>query len=185
MGLIWILDDECNFPGGTDASFLGKVFKFHESNMALFKPMAKRASFGVKHYAGNVVYEVDGFLDKNRETIRSELSELMQSTTDALFSVWFDEASATGKSGFSSGTLRNLVPPKRESFTTLPAAVASPSPGRKPKSATTGAQFHVHHHRRRCLLVEFAVGADSDIVGMQSILCSLHQTQYPKSRGPD
>lgn len=36
--------------------------------------------FGVRHYAGQVWYSVDGFLDKNRDTLRAVVVELLISS---------------------------------------------------------------------------------------------------------
>lgn len=48
--------------------------------------------FGVRHYAGDVAYHVDGFLDKNRDALPQELQDVMHASSNALFSTWFAPA---------------------------------------------------------------------------------------------
>lgn len=42
--------------------------------------------FQIKHYAGQVWYSVDGFLDKNRDALRPDIVELLASSREPLVS---------------------------------------------------------------------------------------------------
>eukprot|EP01114_Cavostelium_apophysatum_P015638 TRINITY_DN4304_c0_g1_i2.p1 TRINITY_DN4304_c0_g1~~TRINITY_DN4304_c0_g1_i2.p1 ORF type:complete len:821 (-),score=179.67 TRINITY_DN4304_c0_g1_i2:123-2585(-) len=79
MGLFSVLDEECLFPKGTDSSFLEKMKRSFTNNPA-FKPPANAKeqpnTFTVQHYAGVVTYHVQGFLDKNRDTLFEDLKIL-------------------------------------------------------------------------------------------------------------
>ena len=45
--------------------------------------------FGIKHFAGQVWYNVEGFLDKNRDTLRYDVMALLISSKDKLISKMF------------------------------------------------------------------------------------------------
>ncbi|KAF4520564.1 hypothetical protein B566_EDAN011117 [Ephemera danica] len=66
-----------NFPKATDVSFLEKCHYNHALNELYSRPRMSSMEFGVRHYAGQVWYNVEGFLDKNRDTLRQEVVELL------------------------------------------------------------------------------------------------------------
>lgn len=70
IGVFTLLDEECLFPKGTDQSFLEKAQKNFGSNK-LFK--SQRNVFTITHYAGEVSYSIDQFLDKNRDLLSEDL----------------------------------------------------------------------------------------------------------------
>jgi myosin-1 len=43
--------------------------------------------FCLKHYAGDVTYNVDGFLDKNNDLLFRDLREVMSETTNSITKV--------------------------------------------------------------------------------------------------
>lgn len=56
-------------PKGTDDGFINKLFSTLKDHKLLAKPRFSTTAFIVKHYAQDVPYEVQGFLEKNKDTI--------------------------------------------------------------------------------------------------------------------
>jgi myosin heavy subunit len=73
VGILHLLNDESNFPKGSDESFLRKIESQHKKHKNYIVPKTKALKFGIKHFAGEVYYQVHGFLPKNRDTMREEL----------------------------------------------------------------------------------------------------------------
>ena len=80
LGILHLLDDESNFPKGTDFSFLEKCHYHHGSKMCYSKPKMSHAEFIITHYAGDVTYDVNNFLEKNRDSFRSDVASLLLSS---------------------------------------------------------------------------------------------------------
>ncbi|CAF2391964.1 unnamed protein product [Rotaria sp. Silwood2] len=88
-GILQILDDESNFPKATDQSFLHKCHRVHESNRLYGKPRLLKTTFSIRHYAGEVEYDVRGFLDKNRDLLRSDVIDLFSSSRNEILANMF------------------------------------------------------------------------------------------------
>ena len=89
VGVFHLLDEESNFPKASDLSFLEKCHYNHALNELYSRPRMSSMEFGIKHYAGQVWYNVEGFLDKNRDTLRYDVMALLISSKDKLISKMF------------------------------------------------------------------------------------------------
>ena len=76
-GVLSLTNEEVVVPNSSDANLLQKIGQKHRGHPA-FKPMprAHGEGFIVTHFAGPVDYHIDGFVDKNRDTLPGELSLL-------------------------------------------------------------------------------------------------------------
>ena len=83
------MDDESNFPKASDLSFLEKCHYNHALNELYSRPRMSSMEFGIKHYAGQVWYNVEAFLDKNRDTLRFDVMSLMISSKEKMISKMF------------------------------------------------------------------------------------------------
>ncbi|XP_054815599.1 myosin-2 isoform X3 [Prosopis cineraria] len=77
LGLISLLDEESNFPKATDITFANKLRQYLNANPC-FKGERGRG-FCVRHYAGEVSYDTNGFLEKNRDPLPSDSIQLLSS----------------------------------------------------------------------------------------------------------
>ncbi|XP_020242077.1 myosin-1-like [Asparagus officinalis] len=79
LGLLSLLDEESTFPNGNDLTFANKL-KQHLSSNSCFKGERGKA-FSVTHFAGEVVYDTSGFLEKNRDLLHMDSIQLLASCT--------------------------------------------------------------------------------------------------------
>eukprot|EP00929_Paragymnodinium_shiwhaense_P007738 TRINITY_DN111650_c0_g1_i1.p1 TRINITY_DN111650_c0_g1~~TRINITY_DN111650_c0_g1_i1.p1 ORF type:complete len:1685 (+),score=409.16 TRINITY_DN111650_c0_g1_i1:39-5057(+) len=81
-GLLSILEEELSMPKATDQTFLAKVFKAHEKHARMIKPkFSGTLNFGIRHFAGEVTYGADGFLDKNVDKPPEEAPAIFGAST--------------------------------------------------------------------------------------------------------
>lgn len=86
MGILTLLDEESRLPAGADASFASKLHQqlVKPEQKAVFKkPRFNQNAFTIAHYAHDVTYDVDGFIDKNRDTVPDEHLALLQGSSNA------------------------------------------------------------------------------------------------------
>jgi myosin V len=144
LGVLALLDEESRMPSGTDASFLTKLSTqlAKPEHKAIFKkPRFGNSAFTIAHYALDVTYEVEGFLEKNRDTVPDEQMTLLASSKNPFLKEVLDAAlgskSADGShpdspafsdSGSGGSRRASIIPdPGRQSF------IGSSSGGSGPK----------------------------------------------------
>lgn len=84
MGVLSLLDEECRFPKGSDKTLLEKLHQNHAKHPNYEAPKKAGINFIVKHYAGEVSYDISGFLDKNKDTTQDELLDLLYASTNTI-----------------------------------------------------------------------------------------------------
>ncbi|KAJ3218341.1 Myosin type-2 heavy chain 1 [Dinochytrium kinnereticum] len=74
LGILDLLDEESRLPSGSDGSLITKLYqRFAVPTQAFFeKPRFGQKAFTIKHYACDVTYEIDGFIEKNKDTVSDE-----------------------------------------------------------------------------------------------------------------
>nr|AEG78620.1 MYO2 [Cryptococcus gattii] len=85
MGVLALLDEESRLPGGSDTSFATKLHQelVQPWQKKVFKkPRFQQGAFTITHYAHEVTYDVEGFVEKNRDSVPEEHLSLLQSSTN-------------------------------------------------------------------------------------------------------
>ncbi|CAO1627074.1 unnamed protein product [Jaminaea pallidilutea] len=86
LGVLSLLDEESRLPSGSDQSFLQKLYtqmdRKPEYKNSFKRPRFGQSAFTVCHYALDVEYEAEGFLEKNRDAVPDEHLALLGSTTN-------------------------------------------------------------------------------------------------------
>uniref|UniRef100_A0A8D2IWB1 Myosin IB n=1 Tax=Varanus komodoensis TaxID=61221 RepID=A0A8D2IWB1_VARKO len=102
-GILAMLDEECLRPGAvTDETFLEKLNQVCATHQHFESRMSKCARFlndtslphscfRIQHYAGKVMYQVEGFVDKNNDLLYRDLSQAMWKANHPLIKDLFPE----------------------------------------------------------------------------------------------
>ncbi|KAG8391355.1 hypothetical protein BUALT_Bualt01G0179200 [Buddleja alternifolia] len=76
-GIIALLDEACMFPKSTHETFAQKMYQTYKGHKRFSKPKLARTDFTINHYAGDVIYQADQFLDKNKDYVVAEHQALL------------------------------------------------------------------------------------------------------------
>ncbi|XP_042176003.1 unconventional myosin-X-like [Oncorhynchus tshawytscha] len=107
LGMLALINEESRFPKGTDYTLLEKLHSRHATNHYYMKPRVTDHQFGIKHYAGEVLYDVRGILQKNRDTFRDDiLNMLKDSRLDFIYDLFERVGSRNGEETLKMGTAR-------------------------------------------------------------------------------
>jgi myosin-5 len=124
LGVLALLDEESRLPMGTDESFVNKLHHNYANDKHKFykKPRFGKSSFTVCHYAVDVTYESDGFIEKNRDTVPDEQLEVLRNSSNSFLGDVLEASALVRERDTTAMAPKANGAPKR----------SGPSSGRKP-----------------------------------------------------
>ena len=127
-GLLKVLDDEAFVgPQGSEEQFMRNVDRAHKTNDLLHICTLQdklhhkwpNPGFVVTHYAGKVVYDVHGFLEKNKDPVSPDLTDMLIGSKGSLSKALFAdkyESQFTGPGGNTGYGMNVRKPTHRTSL---------------------------------------------------------------------
>ncbi|XP_032452638.1 myosin heavy chain, muscle isoform X28 [Nasonia vitripennis] len=110
MGILSILEEESMFPKATDKTFEEKLNNNHLGKSPNFlkpkppKPGQVAAHFAIGHYAGNVPYNITGWLEKNKDPLNDTVvDQYKKSSNKLLVEIFADHPGQSGGGGKDAG----------------------------------------------------------------------------------
>lgn len=88
-----ILDEESRFPKATDLTFTQKcaaALSGHKSKAFTPARSDRDLMFTVEHYAGPVTYATANFLEKNRDSLSTDIKDMLTGSADPLLKLIYD-----------------------------------------------------------------------------------------------
>lgn len=112
LGVLSLLDEESRLPMGSDEQFVTKLHHNFAADKHKFykKPRFGRSTFTVCHYAIDVTYESDGFIEKNRDTVPDEHMEIIAASTNQFLGEMLAAASAVREKDTAAAASSRVAP---------------------------------------------------------------------------
>lgn len=100
IGIIPLLNEACKFQTSTPNSLVEKLSSTHKDHPS-FVASRTQGQFGIKHYAGDVLYASKGFLEKNRDLLPPLVLDVLSGSGNPLIASLFrdEEVSTSGGAG--------------------------------------------------------------------------------------
>lgn len=97
-GILALLDEQCLLQSGSDEKFANETYKSLGNHPRLSASSKQKVAlqFTVSHYAGDVVYSTQGFVEKNRDAIHKEATDLFVNSTHPVIRAFFANPNVWG-----------------------------------------------------------------------------------------
>ena len=80
-----LLDEESRLASGSEQSLITKFYQRFADQKFFGKPRFGEVEFIIKHYALDVTYQIEGFIDKNKDTVSDEQLAMLYDSNFQLF----------------------------------------------------------------------------------------------------
>lgn len=112
MGILTLLDEESRLPMGSDEQFVTKLHMNFAADKNQFykKPRFGKSAFTVCHYAVDVTYESEGFIEKNRDTVPDEHMAVLRASSNKFLVSVLDAAASVREKDVASATTSSVKP---------------------------------------------------------------------------
>ncbi|XP_067871988.1 unconventional myosin-Vb-like [Heterodontus francisci] len=114
LGILDLLDEECRILNGTDEKWAQKLYDRHQHTSHHFrKPRMSNSAFIILHFSADVLYQCEGFLEKNRDTVYEEPINILKASKSELITELFrdEEAVSAGRGQIANVMLKSLRRP--------------------------------------------------------------------------
>lgn len=134
IGIFSCLDEDSVMPRATDKSFTDKLHSLWEKKTSKYAPARTRQGFILTHYAAEVEYSTEGWLEKNKDPLNDNLTRLLACSKDnhisTLFSDCVDELDEpySPRSRVKKGLFRTVAQRHKEQLSSLMRQLHSTQP---------------------------------------------------------
>lgn len=134
IGVFSCLDEDCVMPKATDKSFTEKLNSLWDKKTNKYRPSRLGQGFILTHYAAEVEYSTQGWLEKNKDPLNDNITRLLAESSHPhvakLFSDCADTDDGTGgaRSRVKKGLFRTVAQRHKEQLHSLMAQLHSTHP---------------------------------------------------------
>ncbi|KGY15265.1 hypothetical protein PABG_11849 [Paracoccidioides brasiliensis Pb03] len=134
IGIFSCLDEDCVMPKATDKSFTEKLHSLWDRKSPKYRSSRLSQGFTLTHYAAEVEYSTEGWLEKNKDPMNDNVTRLLSSSNDKHIANLFadcadsDEEYGLSKSRVKKGLFRTVAQRHKEQLSSLMAQLHSTHP---------------------------------------------------------
>lgn len=136
IGIFSCLDEDCVMPKATDKTFTEKLNSLWDKKSPKYRPSrpGPRQGFILTHYAAEVEYSTEGWLEKNKDPMNDNVTRLLAASSDPHISNMFsdcaeaDDETGAFRSRVKKGLFRTVAQRHKEQLSSLMTQLHSTHP---------------------------------------------------------
>ncbi|CAN9230913.1 unnamed protein product [Alternaria sp. RS040] len=134
IGIFSCLDEDSVMPKATDKSFTEKLHSLWDRKSTKYKRSMLTQGFVLTHYAAEVEYSTENWLEKNKDPLNDNVTRLLASSTDKQIANLFvdcadpDDGMGGTRSRVKKGLFRTVAQRHKEHLSTLMTQLHSTHP---------------------------------------------------------
>ena len=134
IGIFSCLDEDSVMPKATDKTFTEKMHSLWDRKTPKYRPSRLSQGFILTHYAAEVEYSTDGWLEKNKDPLNDNITRLLATSKDKHIATLFsdytdpDEEIGTSKNRVKKGLFRTVAQRHKEQLSSLMRQLHSTHP---------------------------------------------------------
>lgn len=134
IGIFSCLDEDCVMPKATDKSFTEKLHSLWDKRSTKYRAARLRHGFVLTHYAAEVEYSTESWLEKNKDPLNDNITRLLAASTDKHIANLFadcadnDDETVAVRSRVKKGLFRTVAQRHKEQLSSLMAQLHSTHP---------------------------------------------------------